>query len=341
MLSFENDYSEGAHPKILEKLAETNFDQLPGYGLDPICDSAKARIRKACGCENADVFFLSGGTQANRTVIASMLKNYEGVVAAETGHVGVHEAGAIENSGHKVICLPQEEGKLVPERLEAYLKAFFADANNEHMVFPGMVYISFPTELGTLYSKAELERISSICREYGLPLFIDGARLGYGLMSDAADITLPEFAALADVFYIGGTKVGALIGEAVVFPLGNAPKHFMTTVKQNGALLAKGRLLGVQFDALFENDLYFKIAAHAIEMAAKLKEMLIRKGCEFYMESPTNQQFIIMDDEKLAELSKKVAFSFWEKYDEKRSVIRFATSWATKPESIDELEKYL
>lgn len=341
MLSFENDYSEGAHPKILEKLAETNFDQLPGYGLDPICDSAKARIRKACGCENADVFFLSGGTQANRTVIASMLKNYEGVVAAETGHVGVHEAGAIENSGHKVICLPQEEGKLVPERLEAYLKAFFADANNEHMVFPGMVYISFPTELGTLYSKAELERISSICREYGLPLFIDGARLGYGLMSVAADITLPEFAALADVFYIGGTKVGALIGEAVVFPRGNAPKHFMTTVKQNGALLAKGRLLGVQFDALFENDLYFKIAAHAIEMAAKLKEMLIRKGCEFYMESPTNQQFIIMDDEKLAELSKKVAFSFWEKYDEKRSVIRFATSWATKPESIDELEKYL
>ena len=331
MLSFENDYSEGAHPKILEKLAETNFDQLPGYGLDPICDSAKARIRKACGCENADVFFLSGGTQANRTVIASMLKNYEGVVAAETGHVGVHEAGAIENSGHKVICLPQEEGKLVPERLEAYLKAFFADANNEHMVFPGMVYISFPTELGTLYSKAELERISSICREYGLPLFIDGARLGYGLMSVAADITLPEFAALADVFYIGGTKVGALIGEAVVFPLGNAPKHFMTTVKQNGALLAKGRLLGVQFDALFENDLYFKIAAHAIEMAAKLKEMLIRKGCEFYMESPTNQQFIIMDDEKLAELSKKVAFSFWEKYDEKRSVIRFATSWATTP----------
>lgn len=341
MLSFENDYSEGAHPKILEKLAETNFDQLPGYGLDPICDSAKARIRKACGCENADVFFLSGGTQANRTVIASMLKNYEGVVAAETGHVGVHEAGAIENSGHKVICLPQEDGKLVPERLEAYLKAFFADANNEHMVFPGMVYISFPTELGTLYSKAELERISSICREYGLPLFIDGARLGYGLMSAAADITLPEFAALADVFYIGGTKVGALIGEAVVFPRGNAPKHFMTTVKQNGALLAKGRLLGVQFDALFENDLYFKIAAHAIEMAAKLKEMLIRKGCEFYMESPTNQQFIIMDDEKLAELSKKVAFSFWEKYDEKRSVIRFATSWATKPESIDELEKYL
>ena len=341
MLSFENDYSEGAHPKILEKLAETNFDQLPGYGLDPICDSAKARIRKACGCENADVFFLSGGTQANRTVIASMLKNYEGVVAAETGHVGVHEAGAIENSGHKVICLPQEEGKLVPERLEAYLKAFFADANNEHMVFPGMVYISFPTELGTLYSKAELERISSICREYGLPLFIDGARLGYGLMSVAADITLPELAALADVFYIGGTKVGALIGEAVVFPRGNAPKHFMTTVKQNGALLAKGRLLGVQFDALFENDLYFKIAAHAIEMAAKLKEMLIRKGCEFYMESPTNQQFIIMDDEKLAELSKKVAFSFWEKYDEKRSVIRFATSWATKPESIDELEKYL
>lgn len=341
MLSFENDYSEGAHPKILEKLAETNLDQLPGYGLDPICDSAKARIRKACGCENADVFFLSGGTQTNRTVIASMLKNYEGVVAAETGHVGVHEAGAIENSGHKVICLPQEEGKLVPERLEAYLKAFFADANNEHMVFPGMVYISFPTELGTLYSKAELERISSICREYGLPLFIDGARLGYGLMSVAADITLPELAALADVFYIGGTKVGALIGEAVVFPRGNAPKHFMTTVKQNGALLAKGRLLGVQFDALFENDLYFKIAAHAIEMAAKLKEMLIRKGCEFYMESPTNQQFIIMDDEKLAELSKKVAFSFWEKYDEKRSVIRFATSWATKPESIDELEKYL
>ncbi|MBR6007351.1 MAG: low specificity L-threonine aldolase, partial [Clostridia bacterium] len=234
-----------------------------------------------------------------------------------------------------------ESGKLKPETVSNYLQAFFSDANHEHMAFPGMVYISFPTELGTLYSKAELTALHGICREFGLPLFIDGARLGYGLMSRECDVTLPELASLCDVFYIGGTKVGALLGEAVVFPKGDAPAHFMTMVKQNGALLAKGRLLGIQFDTLFTDGLYFKIARNAIDMAEELKSMLIRKNITFYLQSPTNQQFVILDDAFLKELSAHVAFSFWERYDDTRSVIRFATSWATTKDCIDALEKLL
>ncbi|MBO4879659.1 MAG: aminotransferase class V-fold PLP-dependent enzyme [Clostridia bacterium] len=341
MLSFENDYSEGAHPLILKRLSETNLEQMSGYGTDPICESARSKIRDACGTPLADVFFLTGGTQANRTVIASMLKPFEGVISAETGHIGVHEAGAVENSGHKVITLSSENGKLKPERVSSYLKAFFSDANHEHMAFPGMVYISFPTELGTLYSKAELTALNGICREFGLPLFIDGARLGYGLMSRECDVTLPELASLCDVLYIGGTKVGALLGEAVVFPKGDAPAHFMTMVKQNGALLAKGRLLGIQFDTLFTDGLYFKIARNAIDMAEELKAMLIRKNITFYLQSPTNQQFVILEDSFLEELRKYVVFSFWEKYDETHSVIRLATSWATQTECIEALDKLL
>ncbi|MBQ5488230.1 MAG: low specificity L-threonine aldolase [Clostridia bacterium] len=341
MLSFESDYIEGAHPLILECLARTNMQQLTGYGMDELCKGAKEKIIAACGLKNADVFLLSGGTQTNQLVISSLLKSYEGVIAAETGHVNVHEAGAIEYSGHKVLALPSHNGKLCPKEVKSYLALFHADQNNEHMVFPGMVYISFPTELGTLYSKAELAELHSVCREYGIPLYIDGARLGYGLASREQELSLPEFARLCDVFYIGGTKVGALIGEALVFPKGDAPERFNTMIKQHGAMLAKGRIIGAQFDTLFTDDLYFKISRHAIDMAEKLKALFKEKGYRFFIDSPTNQQFFVMDDERIAELSKKVAFSFWERVDEGHSAVRFVTSWATKEESIDELSKYL
>ncbi len=267
MLSFECDYTEGAHEEILKRLAQTNMEQVSGYGCDKYCDAAKEKIRTLCNCPEADIYFLVGGTQTNQTVIDSMLLQYEGVVAADTGHVNSHEAGAIEFTGHKVLTIPQKEGKIESEQLLNYLQTFYADDSHDHMVFPGMVYISHPTEYGTLYTKKELEEISAVCRRYHMPLYLDGARLGYGLMSKNTDVTLQDIAQYCDVFYIGGTKVGALCGEAVVFTKNNTPKHFMTIVKQHGALLAKGRLLGIQFDTLFTNALYFKISAHAIVMA--------------------------------------------------------------------------
>lgn len=337
MLSFESDYIEGAHEKILQRLAETNMEQLSGYGSDSYCESAKEKIRIACDCPEADVHFLVGGTQTNATVIAAVLKNYEGVVAAKTGHVSVHEAGAIEYTGHKVLEIPEHKGKIDAGELETYLAAFYEDESYEHMVFPGMVYISYPTEYGTLYTKKELEQISGVCRKYQIPLYMDGARLGYGLMSYEADVTMADVAKYCDVFYIGGTKVGALCGEAVVFTKNNTPKHFMTTVKQHGALLAKGRLLGVQFDTLFTDDLYMKISRHAIEMAKILKEGFQKKGYAFYIDSPTNQQFVILENQEMEALSKRVAFSLWEKYDEGQTVVRFATSWATTEDNIQTL----
>lgn len=341
MISFESDYTEGAHEAILRRLMETNLEQLSGYGSDSYCESAKEKIRQACGCPEADIYFLVGGTQTNATVIAALLRNYEGVVSASTGHVNCHEAGAIENTGHKVIELPEYAGKIDPAELEQYLKYFYDDVNHEHMVFPGMVYISHPTEYGTLYSKMELMRLSRICRQYQIPLYLDGARLGYGLMSRETDVTLQDIACYCDAFYIGGTKVGALCGEAVVFPGKNAPRYFMTTVKQQGALLAKGRLLGIQFDTLFTDGLYFEISRHAIDMAERLKKCFADKGYEFYLESPTNQQFVILENRKMEELQKKVRFSFWQKLDENHTVVRFATSWATREENIRILEELL
>ena len=341
MLSFSCDYSEGAHETVLKRLIETNMEQAPGYGEDRFCASAKEKIRAACGCPDADIYFLVGGTQTNAVVIDGLLRSYEGVVSAETGHINAHEAGAIEFTGHKVLALPQHEGKICPEELRVFLASFWNDANHSHMVFPGMVYISHPTEYGTLYSTEELREISSVCREYDLPLFMDGARLGYGLMSDETDVTLPVVAECCDVFYIGGTKVGALCGEAVVFPRNNAPKNFMTIVKQHGALLAKGRLLGVQFDALFTDNLYFNISRHAIDMAEKMKKGFAEKGYTFHLDSPTNQQFIVLDNEEMEALSKKVAFSFWEKKDEAHTVVRFATGWATTEENVDTLLSFL
>ena len=341
MLSFENDYNNGAHPLVLKALADTNLIRQPGYGNDDFCRSAADKIRAACDCPEAEVYFISGGTQTNQVVISSLLRSYEGVLSAVSGHVNGHEAGAIEYSGHKVLALPQHEGKIDSAELEAWIKSFYADESHEHMVFPGMVYLSHPTEYGTLYSKAELERISRVCRSHDLPLFLDGARLGYGLMSRETDLRLEDIARLCDVFYIGGTKVGALCGEALVFTHNNAPAHFPTLIKQRGAMLAKGRLLGVQFDALFTDGLYFAIGSHAIEKAERLKQMFRQRGYDFYIQSPTNQQFVILPDEKAEELRQHVRFTVWEKPDERRTVARFCTSWATTDEELDQLEKLL
>lgn len=341
MLSFENDYSQGAHERILERLIETNREAASGYGTDPYTARAKEKIRQACGCPDAQVHFLVGGTQTNQNVIDAMLEGYEGVVAAETGHVSQHEAGAIEYSGHKVLTISQKDGKIQAEELQSYLTAFFADENHEHMVFPGMVYISHPTEYGTLYSKNELEAVASVCKQYDIPLYLDGARLGYALASYETDVTLKDIAGLCDVFYIGGTKVGALFGEAVVFTNERAPKHFLTRIKQHGALLAKGKVLGIQFDTLFTDDLYLNISRHAIDCAEEMKCIFEEKGYSFYLKSPTNQQFIILENSKMEILKEKVKFSFWEPYDEKNTVVRFATSWATTKEDLQALKVIL
>lgn len=341
MLHFDSDYMEGCVPEILERLQKINFEKNSGYGTDAICESAKEKIRKACDCPNADVFFLVGGTQTNATVLDGLLQKYEAVIAAKTGHIACHEAGAIEACGHKVIELDAINGKINSQSLEKYAKNFFADKNNQHVPQPAVVYISIPTEYGTLYSLSELEEISSVCRKYGFKLFVDGARLGYGLSTPENDITLKDLARLTDAFYIGGTKVGALFGEAVVFPKQNTVPHFFTLIKQNGALLAKGWLLGVQFDELFTNDLYFKITKKAVELANKVENAFKEKGYKIFIESPTNQKFIILDDEKLKELEKSVTFGFWEKLDDTHTVIRFATSWATTESDVDRLIELL
>ena len=341
MLSFECDYNVGAHPLILQRLIETNFEAQPGYGEDAYTASAKQKIKTACSRENLDVHFLAGGTQTNRIVIDSMLHPVQGVIAATTGHVAAHEAGAIEASGHKVLTVPGHDGKVHADEVEALIKVFYNDASYTHMVFPGMVYVSHPTEYGTLYTKDELTALSKVCRKYGIPLFLDGARLGYGLMSEGTDITLGDLCDLCDVFYIGGTKVGALCGEAVVFTKGNTPAHFFTFIKQNGALLAKGRLIGVQFDVLFTDGLYFKLGKNAIDMARELRRICAEKGYKTYLDSPTNQQFFILENEKCASLAKHVRFSEWERPDEQHTVIRLATSWATTKEDLAALAEVL
>ena len=341
MLSFECDYNTGAHPKILEAFVRTNMEPCPGYGNDIYTASAREKIRAACGREDADVRFLTGGTQTNRIVIDSMLQNYEGVIAATTGHISAHEAGAIEASGHKVLTVPGYDGKLRVTDVESLISSFYADGSHDHMVFPGMVYISHPTEYGTLYTLDELKELSALCHRHSLPLFLDGARLGYGLMSLDTDVTLKDIAQLCDVFYIGGTKVGALCGEAVVFTHNNAPAHFFTTVKQNGALVAKGRLLGIQFDTLFTDGLYFEISKNAIERAEDLKKLFREKGYPFFKNSPTNQQFIVLSDDKIKELAPLVRFEIWERVDESHCAVRFATSWATTREDIEALGKII
>ncbi len=340
MLNFGCDYLEGAHEKILARFIETNMEKEPGYGADKYTISAKKKILEACECPDGEVFLLVGGTQTNSTVIDAYLNNYQGVIAAPTGHIACHESGAIESCGHKVLTIPQHLGKINAGELKEFLVNFYEDETYEHQVIPGMVYISHPTEYGTLYTKAEFQAIYDVCKEYEMPLFVDGARLGYGLAAAETDVTLPDLAKLCDVFYIGGTKVGALCGEAVVFTK-KAPKFFFTTVKQHGALLAKGRLAGIQFDTLFTDDLYMEISKHAIRLANILKEGVLAKGYKLLIDSPTNQQFIILDNEKYAELKKQVAFSTWEKVDADHTAIRFATSWATKEEDIRALLELL
>lgn len=341
MLNFASDYIAGAHPEVLRRLNETNLENLSGYGTDEYCESAIKKIREAAESDDIDVYFLVGGTQTNQVVIGTMLKPYEGVIAAKTGHVSLHEAGAIEYTGHKVIELECSNGKITADTVANWTDAFYSDENHEHMTCPGMVYISYPTEYGTLYSKTELQALYNVCKERDMCLYIDGARLGYGLASGECDITLSELCKLCDIFYIGGTKVGALCGEAVVFTHNNMPKHFNTMVKQRGAMVAKGRLLGIQFDALFTDDLYMRIGQHAIDMADRLKKIFSDKGYRFFLDSPTNQQFIILNNEDMDRLSKEVIFSFWEKYDENNTVVRFATSWSTKESDLKELEKIL
>ena len=336
MIYFNSDYLEGAHPSIMVRLAETNMVQTVGYGEDEYCEAAREKIKTACQAPEADVHFLVGGTQTNTTVIAAILRPWQGVISAVSGHINCHEAGAIESTGHKVITLPTTNGKITAQQVQDYVEWHRNDESTEHIVQPGMVYISHPSEYGTLYTKQELEDLHTVCQEYRMPLFLDGARLGYGLMAEGTDVTLADIARLTDVFYIGGTKVGALCGEAVVFPHG-APAHFMTMVKQQGALLAKGRLLGIQFDVLFTNDLYTKISKNAIDTANALKKGLAAKGYRFFMDSPTNQVFVILDNAQLAALEGRAKFGFWEKFDDTHTVVRIATSWATRMEEIEQL----
>lgn len=341
MLAFESDYNHGAHPQILQRMMETNTEAYPGYGTDEVCESAKKKIRAKINKPEAEIYFGVGGTQVNQLVIDTVLAPYEGVVAATTGHVSAHEAGAIEFSGHKVLTVPGYDGKIRAKDVQQLIDTFYGDANHEHMVFPGMVYLSFPTEYGTIYSKKELEEIHKVCKEFHIPLFIDGARLGYGLMSKASDITLEELADLCEVFYIGGTKVGALFGEAVVFSNMQVPPHFVAQIKQHGALLAKGWLLGLQYDVLFEDDLYLTISRNAIDMAEKLKKVLLEKGYHLFLDTPTNQIFVVLENGKMEELRSAVRFGFWEKYDDNHTVVRFATSWATTEEEIEALAAVL
>ena len=339
MIYFNSDYLEGAHPAVLDRLIRTNLEQTIGYGCDPYCEAARARIRAACGTPDADVHFLVGGTQTNTTVIASILRPYQGVLAAVSGHVNCHETGAIESTGHKVITLPTNNGKITARQVADYVEWHKNDESYEHIVYPGMVYISYPTEGGTLYSKSELTALYNTCIAYGLPLFIDGARLGYGLASDAADLTLAELAQLCDVFYIGGTKVGALFGEAVVITNPALKKDFRPLQKQRGGMLAKGRLLGLQFDALFTDDLYFQIARHAIEMAYQIREIFVSNGYPLLFDSPTNQQYPIIPDEELAILGQNFGYEYWERVDETHSGVRFCASWATTQEQVDALRR--
>ena len=339
MIRFECDYAEGAHPLILERLLETNLVQTPGYSEDEYCTRAASRIKKLCGDESSQVHFFTGGTIVNLTVIASMLKSYEGVVSADTGHINVHETGAIEATGHKVLSIPSLDGKITGAAVERMYLSHIEDHAHEHMTAPGMVYISHPTENGTIYTKKELEDLSAVCRKHSLPLFMDGARLGYGLASPGNELEISDIARLCDAFYIGGTKVGALFGEALVITNDSFKKNFRYYMKQRGALLAKGRMLGIQFDVLFENGLYMEIAKNAINNAMLIKEACERKGFKFLYDSPTNQQFPILPDEIVKALAKKYAFYQWKKTDNAHTAVRFCTSWATTKENTVSLVK--
>lgn len=341
MISFESDYNNGMLPEILKRFAETNNEKTSGYGFDPYCESAKTKIREAIGMPEATITFLIGGTQTNNTVIDSLLQGCEGVISADTGHINVHESGAVEAFGHKVLALPGTNSKLSAEQIDRYMTAFHADATYPHMAQPGMVYITFPTELGILFSKQEISDIYDVCRKHHLYLFIDGARLGYGLMAEGNDVSLPFLASHCDVFYIGGTKVGAMFGEAVVYTNARAPRYLFTIVKRHGALLAKGRMLGIQFDTLFTDNLYFRASKHAIDMAMQLREVFSRHHIKTGVDSHTNQQFVILTPAQKEALLQKVAFEEWAPLSKEQILCRFVTSWATTGEDIEGLDQAL
>lgn len=337
MIRFNSDYLEGAHPRILEKLMETNLMQTTGYGEDEVCDEARELIKKLCCAPDAYVQFLVGGTQANFTLLSAALRTYQGVISAETGHIAVHETGAVEATGHKVIALPHKEGKITVAQVDEYCRLHFSDDSHEHMVMPKAVYLSLPTELGTLYSRAELTAMRSVCDRWNLYLYVDGARLGYALASEENDVDLPFLARTADAFYIGGTKQGALFGEAMVLLNPELQKDFRYTIKQKGGMLAKGRLLGLQFTELLKDGLYFDLSKHADELAMRIKAALTALNVPFLVNSPTNQQFPILPDSVLSELGKQYSYSYQCRVDEDHSAVRFCTSWATPEEYVDRL----
>lgn len=336
MRTFECDYTEGAHPKILEALSRTNMEQMSGYGFDPYTARAAEKIKAACHAPDATVTFLTGGTQTNMIVIDLLLQPFEGVISPKTGHINVHEAGAIEFTGHKVLALPGNDGVLDADALESYLKTFYADATHEHMVRPGLVYLTHPTEYGTLYTKAQMQRVRALCDRYEMKLYVDGARLGYALGCPENDVTISDLATLCDAFSIGGTKLGALVGEAVVFPK-EAPKMLMTQVKRHGGLLAKGRVLGVQYDAFFTGGLYEQIGKEAIRHANRIRKILVDKGYPLAWNSPTNQQFILLSDAEAEKLRTFVGFDLWGRADEGHWIARFTSSWSTTDTDVDEL----
>lgn len=337
MIYFDSDYMVGAHPEVMRRLNETNSLHTPGYGRDEFTAEARRIILDACGIENGEVFFMEGGTQANAVVIDRLLDHNDGVIAADTAHINVHEAGAIESNGHKILTIQNRDGKLAAEDIRKYISDFYADETNHYMVRPAMVYISYPTELGTVYSRSELTAISDVCREAGIPLYIDGARLAYGLAAESADLTLRDIAAMCDVFYIGGTKCGALFGEAVVTRRPELLPRFVSLIKLHGATLAKGRLLGVQFAALFTDGLYEQIGKHAVRLAMKLKEGFKAKGYQMYIDSPTNQQFFILPNSKIDQLRQTASFELWGPRGATETPVRFVTDWATTEEDVDHL----
>ncbi len=341
MVHLESDYNNGAHEAVLRHFMGTNTERTQSYGDDRFSQRARELIREACDAPKAQIWFLAGGTQTNATIIDCVLQPYEGVLCPDTAHINVHEAGAVEFTGHKVIALPHHDGKLDAGDLRAWLKAYFADETAEHMVRPGMVYITFPTELGTLYTADELRTLHDTCREYGLLLYVDGARLAYGLAA-SEDVNLPLLARLADIFYIGGTKCGALCGEAVVFPNGDAPSHMLSRIKRHGALLAKSRVVGVQFEALFDKGLYFDIGKGAIDKAMRLRRLFVdRLGYKPFIDSPTNQQFYVFPNDDLDGLRQHIGYEVWCPVDEHHTACRFVTSWATTEEEIAALETKL
>lgn len=338
-IHLESDYNNGAHPVVLRHLCETNDERTQSYGDDHFSLQAKNLIRQACQQLQAEVWFLAGGTQTNATILDCILQPYEGVLCADTAHINVHEAGAVEFTGHKVIALPSHEGKLSCNDLSLWLRSYFADDTAEHMVRPGVVYITFPTEMGTLYTADELRALHRLCLDYQLKLYVDGARLAYGLAA-SEDVTLPLLSELADAFYIGGTKCGALCGEAVVFPHGNVPAHMLSRIKRHGALLAKSRVVGVQFEALFSDGFYFSMGKSAVHLAMRLRRLFVEHlGYAPFIDSPTNQQFYIIPNKDLPTLRRHIGFEVWCPVNANHTACRFVTSWATTDAEIDQLEE--